>query len=67
MHLDSSLDTSLHSFQILCAMMFKLGAAPLHLWVIQIYNGVKRNLLMYISTAPKLSLFGFWVGSFQTV
>jgi NADH:ubiquinone oxidoreductase subunit 2 (subunit N) len=24
-------DTSLHSFQILCAMMFKLGAAPLHL------------------------------------
>ena len=60
-------DTSLHSFQILCAMMFKLGAAPLHLWVIQIYNGVKRNLLMYISTAPKLSLFGFWVGSFQTV
>ena len=60
-------DTSLHSFQILCAMMFKLGAAPLHLWVVQIYNGVKRNLLMYIATAPKLSLFGFWVGSFQTV
>ena len=52
-------DTSLHSFQILCAMMFKLGAAPLHLWVVQIYNGVKRNLLMYIATAPKLSLFGF--------
>jgi NADH:ubiquinone oxidoreductase subunit 2 (subunit N) len=55
------------TFQILCAMMFKLGAAPLHLWVAQIYNGVKRNLLMYISTAPKLALFGFWVGSFHTV
>lgn len=54
-------------FLILCAMMFKLGAAPLHLWVVQIYNGVKRNLLLYISTAPKLSLFGFWVSSFQTV
>lgn len=54
-------------FLILCAMMFKLGAAPLHLWVIQIYNGVKRNLLLYISTAPKLSLFGFWINSFQTV
>jgi NADH:ubiquinone oxidoreductase subunit 2 (subunit N) len=54
-------------FLILCAMMFKLGAAPLHLWVVQIYNGVKRNLLLYISTAPKLSLFGFWVNSFQTV
>jgi NADH:ubiquinone oxidoreductase subunit 2 (subunit N) len=47
--------------------MFKLGAAPLHLWVVQIYNGVTKNLLLYISTAPKLSLFGFWVNSFQTV
>lgn len=65
--LDMDSSTSLHSFQILCAMMFKLGAAPLHLWVIQIYNGVKRSLLMYISTAPKLSLFGFWIGSFQTI
>ncbi len=54
-------------FLILCAMMFKLGAAPLHLWVVQIYNGVTKNLLLYISTAPKLSLFGFWVNSFQTV
>lgn len=54
-------------FLILCAMMFKLGAAPLHLWVVQIYNGVTKNLLLYISTAPKLSLFGFWVNCFQTV
>lgn len=49
----------IYSYQIICAMMFKLGAAPLHLWVVQIYNGVKRQLLMYISTAPKLALFGF--------
>jgi NADH:ubiquinone oxidoreductase subunit 2 (subunit N) len=58
---------SISVFLILCAMMFKLGAAPLHLWVVQIYNGVTKNLLLYISTAPKLSLFGFWVNSFQTV
>ncbi len=55
--------SQLESFQILLAMMFKLGAAPLHLWVVDIYGGVKRQLLMYISTAPKLSLFGFWVSS----
>lgn len=62
------LDTSpLQTFMILTAMMFKLGAAPLHLWVVQIYSSVKRSLLMYISTAPKLSLFGFWVSSFHTV
>jgi NADH:ubiquinone oxidoreductase subunit 2 (subunit N) len=60
-------DYSLQSFSILCAMMFKLGAAPLHLWVVQIYSGVKKSLLMYISTAPKLSLFGFWVSSFHTI
>jgi NADH:ubiquinone oxidoreductase subunit 2 (subunit N) len=54
-------------FLILCALMFKLGAAPLHMWVVQIYGGVKRSLLLYISTAPKLGLFGFWVNTFQTV
>lgn len=59
--------SQLESFQILLAMMFKLGAAPLHLWVVDIYGGVKRQLLMYISTAPKLSLFGFWVSSWHQV
>jgi NADH:ubiquinone oxidoreductase subunit 2 (subunit N) len=54
-------------FMILTAMMFKIGAAPLHLWVVQIYSAVRRNLIMYIATAPKLSLFLFWVNSFQTV
>lgn len=59
--------SQLESFQILLAMMFKLGAAPLHLWVVDIYGGVKRQLLMYISTAPKLSLFGFWVSAWHQV
>lgn len=54
-------------FMILAAMMFKLGAAPLHLWMVQIFSSVKRSLLMYISTAPKLALFGFWVSGFQAV
>ena len=52
---------------ILIALMFKLGGAPLHLWMIDIYSGVKRQLLMYISTAPKLSLFGFWVSTWHSV
>lgn len=52
---------------ILLALMFKLGGAPLHLWMIDIYSGVKRQLLMYISTAPKLSLFGFWVSTWHSV
>lgn len=60
-------DYSFQTFSILCALMFKLGAAPLHLWVAQIYGSVKRSLILYIATAPKLSLFGFWVASFNYV
>ena len=55
-----------YSYFILCALLFKLGAAPLHLWVTVIYGSIKRNLLLYISTIPKLSLFGFWFNNFQT-
>lgn len=52
---------------ILIALMFKLGGAPLHIWMVDIYSGVKRQLLMYLSTAPKLSLFGFWVSTWHSV
>jgi NADH:ubiquinone oxidoreductase subunit 2 (subunit N) len=52
---------------ILIALMFKLGGAPLHIWMVDIYSGVKRQLLMYVSTAPKLSLFGFWVSTWHSV
>nr|YP_003029834.1 NADH dehydrogenase subunit 2 [Dunaliella salina]ACS95024.1 NADH dehydrogenase subunit 2 [Dunaliella salina] len=55
-----------YSYFILCALLFKLGAAPLHLWVTVLYGSIKRNLLLYISTIPKLSLFGFWFNNFQT-
>lgn len=67
-------DVNYHTFMevipqmlILIALLFKLGGAPLHLWMIDIYSGVKRQLLMYLSTAPKLSLFGFWVSTWHSV
>lgn len=70
----AALDANLHNFMdvipqmlILLALMFKLGGAPLHLWMVDIYSGVKRQLLMYLSTAPKLSLFGFWVSTWHSV
>ena len=58
--------SSYFSYFVLCALLFKLGAAPLHLWVTHLYSGIKRNLLLYVSTIPKLSLFGFWYNNFQT-
>ena len=63
--MDNSVNTY-YSYFILCALLFKLGAAPLHLWVSVLYVSLKRNLLLYISTIPKLSLFGFWFNNFQT-
>lgn len=48
---------------IISALMFKLGAAPLHLWVIQIYSSVSKSLILFISTVPKLSLFGFLINN----
>lgn len=54
-----------YTFMIVGALMFKLGAAPLHLWVTQIYGNVTRSLLLFVSTAPKLAFFGFWLNSFH--
>lgn len=52
-------ESSLLSFGVLCALLFKLGAAPLHLWIVQLFGGVQRSLLLFVSTAPKLALLGF--------
>jgi len=57
----------LEAFIILLALLFKLGCAPVHLWTVYIYQSIKRPLLMYISTAPKLSLFTFWASAWQLV
>jgi len=54
-----------YTFMIVGALMFKLGAAPLHLWVTQIYGNVTRSLLLFVSTAPKLAFFGFWLNAFH--
>ena len=54
-----------YTFLILLALLFKLGSAPLHLWVVNIYQSISRPLLMYISTAPKLSLFAFWASAWE--
>ena len=63
---DSILDV-VPQMLILIALMFKLGGAPLHIWMVDIYGGVKRQLIMVLSTAPKLSLFGFWVSTWHSV
>ena len=60
-----NVDDFVASFLILTALMFKLGVAPLHLWVVDVYSTVKQSLILFIGTAPKLALFGFWVNTLQ--
>lgn len=48
------------SYLILCCLLFKLGAAPMHNWVTSIYSGVKRALILYVNTIPKLCLIDLW-------
>ena len=53
------------TFWILLVMLFKLGVAPVHMWSVDLYGAIPKPMLMYLSTAPKLSLFTFWASSWQ--
>ena len=53
------------TFMILLVMLFKLGVAPVHMWSVDLYGAIPKPLLMYLSTAPKLSLFTFWASSWH--
>ena len=53
------------TFWILLVMLFKLGVAPIHMWSVDLYGSIPKPLLMYLSTAPKLSLFTFWASTWH--
>lgn len=53
------------TFWILLVMLFKLGVAPVHMWSVDLYGSIPKPLLMYLSTAPKLSLFTFWASTWH--
>jgi NADH:ubiquinone oxidoreductase subunit 2 (subunit N) len=52
-------------FWILLALLFKLHAAPIHTWVVHLYVSLPKPLLAYLATAPKLSVFCFWVSTWH--
>lgn len=37
---------------------FKLGAAPFHMWLPDVYHGAPTPVTLFISSAPKLAAFG---------
>jgi len=44
---------------IVAGLGFKLGAAPFHMWVPDVYHGAPTAVTLFIGTAPKLAAFAF--------
>lgn len=46
---------------IIGAIAFKLGAAPFHMWVPDVYHGAPSHVTLFISSAPKIAAFALLV------
>ncbi len=46
---------------LIVGMAFKLGAAPFHMWVPDVYQGAPTSVTLFISSAPKLAAFAMTV------
>jgi NADH-quinone oxidoreductase subunit N len=44
---------------IAIALLWKLAAAPLHMWAADVYQGIPSGVTMFLSTVPKLAVQGF--------
>jgi len=43
---------------VIAGIAFKLGAAPFHMWVPDVYDGAPNSITLLISAAPKIAAFG---------
>jgi NADH-quinone oxidoreductase subunit N len=43
---------------MVAGVAFKLGAAPFHMWLPDVYHGAPTPVTLFISSAPKLAAFG---------
>ncbi|HIE5354159.1 TPA: NADH-quinone oxidoreductase subunit NuoN [Stenotrophomonas maltophilia] len=68
LHLDVIRDVIPHSEErvllitgavfMIAGVAFKLGAAPFHMWLPDVYQGAPAPIALFISSAPKLAAFG---------
>ncbi len=42
---------------VIVALAFKLGAAPFHMWVPDVYHGAPTSTTLYLGAAPKIAAF----------
>ena len=46
---------------VLVGISFKLGIAPFHMWVPDVYQGASTPVTLFISSAPKIAAFAMAV------
>ena len=44
-----------------CGLLFKIGAAPFHMWVPDVYEGSPANVTLFFGVVPKLAVILFLV------
>lgn len=54
----SSLGLEIGSILILVALLFKLGAAPFHMWLPDVYEGSPTYVTAYFAILPKIATIG---------
>lgn len=42
---------------VLIGMVFKLGTAPFHMWIPDVYHGAPTSVTLFIASAPKIAAF----------
>jgi NADH-quinone oxidoreductase subunit N len=47
--------------------LWKLAAAPLHMWAADVYEGAQSHVTLLLSTLPKLAVLGFWLHSWHSI
>lgn len=52
---------------IFAAFFFKIGAAPFHMWLADIYEGAPTSSTIFFAVVPKLALFVVFIRLFQTI
>ena len=58
---DNPLTLILGIIFVVIAILFKLGAAPFHMWLPDVYEGVPTIVTAIYSIVPKIALFGLFV------
>jgi len=49
------------------AFLWKLSAAPLHMWAADVYQGAWSSVTLILSTLPKVAVFGCWISVWHSI